>query len=356
MRGLLLLLTLLAGLAQADTTLRVLNWKDYIEPEVLERFKAEHAVRIDYQTFTSADELDRLLDAGTPYDLIVPSHFQLTRLIDSGRLLRLDKFRLSHYDNLDPKLLASLAAFSRANDYVVPYLWTTVGLVTDDAKLAERLGETPADSWSVLFDPTIANRLSDCGIGWIDAPEEIFSLWLNYRGKQLGRASPRALERYARRIGESASRVGSLNNDAYVDGLAKGQLCVAMAWAGHAITAAQQRPSLRYRIPREGGLLTIDSWAIPANAGNPELAHRFIDFMLMAPVAVRNTQATGFYSPMKTTLAEMEALAIADARLVPTAAARQRLYFLEQLSPDQKAVIDREWSRLKQDRAPDLVP
>lgn len=351
MKAILLLLTLLSGLAHADGKLRVLNWKDYIEPEVLERFKAVHGADVEYQTFTTADELERHLASDEPFDIIVPSHFQLDRLIDKGLLQRLDRAQLPSYRNLDPKLLASLASFSGANHYVVPYLWTTVGLVTNKIEIAQRLGDDYPNSWSIMFDPQIASKLSDCGIGWIDAPEEFFSLWLNYQGKQLGRANPRALERYASQVQQHASSVRALINDAYVSDLAEGRLCVSMAWAGHAIAAARQRPELDYHIPEEGGLFTVDSWAIPANSRNPALAHQFIEFMLDPSVAMRNTQTTGFYSPLSETLPEMKALAAADARLVSSAAARRRLYFLELLSAAQKSEIDQAWSSIKQSRA-----
>lgn len=350
MKALLIVLTLLSGLAQAEGKLRVLNWKDYIEPEVLEAFKAAHGVDVEYQTFTTADELEKHLTSGEPFDIIAPSHFQLTRLIDQGRLQRLDKSRLPSYRNLDPKLLGSLASFSSANSYVVPYLWTTVGLVTNKREIAQRFGVNHSNSWSLIFDPQIASKLSDCGIGWIDAPEEFFSLWLNYQGKQLNRANPRALERYGNKVLQQAADLRALNNDDYIEDLAEGRLCIAMAWAGHAISAARKRPELDYNIPQEGGLLNIDSWAIPADSRNPALAHQFIEYMLDPSIAVRNTQATGFYSPVNETLPEMRALAAADPRLISSAAARRRLYFLEELSADQKSAIDQAWARIKLSR------
>lgn len=349
MKGWLLALALCTGVCQAET-LRVLNWEGYIAPGVLADFTEQTGVDVEYRTFTTAAALEQALASDAPYDVIAPSHFQLSGLIERGKIQRLDKRQLKHYDNLDPGLLASLATFSRAVDYVVPYLWTTVGLVTDDALVTEQLGAEPPNSWSLLFDSQQASKVSRCGIGWIDAPEETFSLLLNYQGRQLARLSPRGIERSAQTLQQLAGTLRTLDNDRYIDDLAAGRLCASMAWAGHAIRASGKRPTLHYRIPQEGGLLTVDSWAIPTNAAHPELAHRFIDFMLSAPVAVKNTRSTSFYSPLKGALPELEALRSTDPQLVPTGEGRERLYFLEQPSPDQKAVIDRYWAQLRKDR------
>ena len=81
-----LLLALLPALAQAEDPIRVYNWNDYIAPEVLEEFQKETGIKVEYHTFSSADELDKALAGGEPIDVAVPSHNDLPRLIKEGRL------------------------------------------------------------------------------------------------------------------------------------------------------------------------------------------------------------------------------------------------------------------------------
>lgn len=108
--------------ARADEVLRVLNWKNYIEPQVLEAFQQSTGIRVDYRTMTAAEELDAALAAGEAFDVVVPSHFQLARLLREKRLQPLDTGALSHYRQVDPGLLAMLAGIDGANRYAVPYL------------------------------------------------------------------------------------------------------------------------------------------------------------------------------------------------------------------------------------------
>jgi putrescine transport system substrate-binding protein len=184
-------------------------------------------------------------------------------------------------------------------------------------------------------------------MGWLDAPEETFSLWMNWQGKRLHEASPRRLADSGRQLLDQSAALHSLNNEAYIEDLAAGRLCVAMAWSGHALLAASRRSTLEFLVPEEGALLTIDSWAIPSDAGQAELAYRFIDYMLEPANASLNTEATRFYAPLRSDLPEMIELAARFPALVPRASERRRLYFLEPLEAEQKQVIDQQWQAVK---------
>lgn len=348
MRYLLCVVLIFSAVSAYAQTLRIYNWKDYIDPAVVKDFERETGISVDYKTYTTAQELDEALDAGADFDLVVPSHFQLKRLIGRGHLQALDVSKLSHYRNLDPKLTASLAGFSSAGRYVVPYLWSTVGLAIDPAVVEHALGQVAPPSWRLLFDVQYVARLKGCGIGWLDAPDETFSLWMNFQGKRLLEASPRRLADVGQQLQGKSAAIRALDNESYIEQLAAGHLCVAMAWSGHALQASSRRAALAFMVPEEGALLTIDSWAIPQGSKQPELAYRFIDYMLEPRNARLNTEATLFYAPLRDELPEMIELAQRFPALVPQASERRHLYFLEPLKAEQKQVIDQQWSAIKQ--------
>lgn len=345
------LLAMLMGNAHAEEVLRVFNWTNYIEPDVLAAFQSESGIRVEYSTFSSAAELDAAMAGATQYDLVVPSHFQLARLIGEKRLQPLDFSQLPHYGSLDPALLAMLAGFDSANRYVVPYLWGSVGLVSNPSLAEPAFGGALPNSWSLLFDEQHRSRLTNCGLGMLDAPEETLSLWLNYRGRNLSKAGTRQIDQAGKQLLGMQGQFRNLDNDGYVADLASGKLCVAMAWVGHALTAAEKNPALRFRIPDEGALVFIDSLAIPTNAARPDLAYRFIDYLLKPENARRNALASRFYSPLAADDPEMKRLAQEQPALVPDQAERKRLYFLERLTPAQKVRVDEVWQRIKAARA-----
>ncbi len=63
-----LLLALTPMLASAEEVIRVYNWNDYIAPQVLKDFEAETGIRVDYHTYSTAEELAAVLATGEAID------------------------------------------------------------------------------------------------------------------------------------------------------------------------------------------------------------------------------------------------------------------------------------------------
>lgn len=334
---------------QAEEVLRVSNWPDYIAPQVLEDFQRDTGIRVDYHVHASADELDAALRRGERYDVIVPSHFQLKALIREQRLTRLDPQQLSQLAGVDLDLQAMLAGIDAANRYAVPYQWGVLGLAVNRSRAEAALGGPLAPSWGLLFDPQQSARLAGCGIGLQDAPEETFSVLFTYQGRSLARSGLRQVRRAGEQLLTLRRQASVLDNTRHTQALQAGELCLTSAWTGLALSAAaQSREALEFVIPAEGAPLTIESLAIPSNAEHPELAYRFIDYLLRPDNAVRNSQASYFYSSLKPATAELQALGKRQPELLPDPTLRRQLYFAESPSPQLKAELDQQWQSLRQ--------
>lgn len=342
------LLLSLCSYVQAAETLRVYNWAQYIDPQTLRGFERESGVKVEYHTFTTAAERDAAVFDSSGWDVLVPSHFQLPKLIREGRIKALDKSRLANYTNLDSKLLAALASFENAQRYAVPYQWSSAGLVYDTEIAVQQFGGPLPESWNLALTEQPLERLAHCGVSWLDAPEEMYSLLLNYQGKRLPHSSTQYLARQGQTLTHLAQHLLALNNEAYVDDLAAGRLCLAVAWSGQALMAAQKRPSLQFVVPAEGAPISVETWVIPTTARNTEQAYRFIDYMLRPQSSVQNSAYTLFYSALRSDLPQLRRLRQDQPALVLDPKLRSRLYFLEQPTSEQKGVIDKEWGILKE--------
>lgn len=337
-----LLLILSASVAQADV-LRVYNWIDYIDPLVISDFTRQTGIAVDYREYHSAEELEAALDRGESFDLVAPSHFQMENLIKEGKLQRIDRNQIDRFDTIDVLLQGALASFNGANDYAVPYLWSSVGIVYDRDQFQKRGLEHP-DSLMYLFEPSQLSRSKACGVGWIDAPIEVFSLYSNLIGKQLDRLPSRRINKMGGKLADVRSMVNTINNAEYTNQLMNGELCLSLAWSGHARLAASQRTSLSYHVAAEGGVIAIDSWAIPKNAKNAEQAHQFINFMLAPENAVRNSAATFFYSPLAPEMLTDKVLSSTTVKVLPDDDERSRLYMAEHLSEKQLSALEEAWA------------
>lgn len=351
MKHLLCLLALFAcGVAHAEETLRFYNWKDYVDPAVLEDFHKQTGVRVEYHSFTTTDELMQTMAKGEAYDVVVPTHFMLRQLIAEHRLATLDTQRLANYRNLDPWVISALAGIPDANQHVVPYLWGSIGLLVNPKLAQAAYGSALPNSWSLLFDEQQAGRLAHCGLGMLDAAEESTSLLLNYRGRSLATSSGRQIDRTVQSLQPIARQLRVLSSWDYIDEAAAGKLCLSMSWSGHAVLAKEKNPQLAYLIPDEGAAIYIDTLAIPANAPHPELAYRFIDFLMAPENAVRNARFTRFYAPLPNTSAAMQAMLKDAPGQVLTVEQRRRSYLLESLPEAQRKSLDTAWQQLKASR------
>src|SRR5438270_5215311 len=164
------LLCLLAGAcghpASQEQSVNIYNWYDYVKPEVLRQFTARYGIQDHYNTFDSNNTLEaRMLAGHSGYDVVFPSGAYLESMMKAGVFRSLDPAQLPNRRNLDPSILQRLAAHDPGNAHAVVYAWGITGIAYDEAKVQGRLAQAPVDSWSMLFDPEVAARLADCGIG-----------------------------------------------------------------------------------------------------------------------------------------------------------------------------------------------
>lgn len=341
------LLGLSPWLAQAADSIRVYNWNDYIAPQVLENFTRDTGIAIDYRTFVSTEELDRILASGEAIDVAVPSHNTLPALIASGRIQPLDLNLLPNRSHLDKQLLSKLAAVDPQNRHAVPYLWGAVGLAINTPQAEAAFGGPLPDSWSLLFDAGQSARLAGCGISMLDAPDETLSLLLNYQGRSLTRSAPSRIERAGVLLDELRPNLRYVDSERYIDDLAEGRLCLAMAWVGDALAAAQAGQPVRFVVPEEGSVLFIDNLVIPSNASRPDLAHRFIDYLMQPRVAALITQETLYPNGNADSAQFLDSALLEQPGLYPDQDTKRRLHALEVLPEKHAEVRDRVWLRFR---------
>ena len=95
-----------AGAMAEEKVLHVYNWSDYIAPDTLDNFHKETGIKVVYEEFDSNEVLEAILLAGSSgYDFVVPSNPFLAKQIKAGVFQKLDKSKLSNWQNMDPGLL-----------------------------------------------------------------------------------------------------------------------------------------------------------------------------------------------------------------------------------------------------------
>jgi putrescine transport system substrate-binding protein len=285
----------------AEKVVNVYNWSDYIEPDVLKEFEKETGVKVNYEVMDSNELLETKLVAGrTGYDVVVPSASFLSRQIKAGIYQKLDKSKLPNLKNLDVDITKRLEVFDPANEHAVNYMWGTSGVAYNEEAINAALPNAPVDSFAMFWDPKVISKFAKCGVSVLDAPSEVVGTVLIYLGRDANSEKPEDLAAAEKVLMSVRPYVRSINSSAYIEQLAGGEICLALGWSGDVLQAksraeeSQKTYTIKYNIPKEGAVMFFDNMAIPGDAGHPKNAHLFIDYMLRADVAAKNSNFISF--------------------------------------------------------------
>jgi len=341
------------ALAQ-DNVVNVYNWSDYIAEDTVAKFQDETGIKVNYDVFDSNEMVEaKLLAGASGYDVVVPSGFFLERQVAAGVFLPFDKSKLPNLVNIDPEVMAATAVHDPDNAHSVDYMWGTTAIGYNVGKLAERLGDTPVDSWDVVFKPEILSKLQDCGVNILDAPAEVMASALNYLGLDPNSESPDDLKQAEALLMAIRPYVRTVNSSQYIDDLGNGEICLSIGYSGDvfiARDAAEQADAgveVAYVIPREGALKRFDLFAIPADAPHVENAYKFIDFMLRPDIAAANSNYVFYASGNKAAVELMDPAVKDDPAIYPTPEVSAKLFNLKAHTPDYDELLTETWQRIK---------
>jgi spermidine/putrescine-binding protein len=335
-RAALLLAALAAGPPDRPPELHVLTWSDYFAPDTISGFEKEFGCRVTLDYIESSDTLRAKLAGGrSGYDVVFPSDEVLGELVARGLLEKLELSKIPNVRHLAPRFRGP--AYDPRQEHSVAYLWGTTGLAYNKARVS------PApDSWTALWDPRWAGRVTI-----LDDAREAFEAARRALGEGAGPLTREGIARAAARLRELRPLAFE---SAPKDRLIRGEAWLAQAFNGDALQAAsapERAADIGYVVPREGGTLWIDNLCIPRGAPNPELAHRFIDYLLRPEVAAAISKAVRFATPNAEAQKLLPRELLEDPLVYPREEDLRRCSLLGELSPDLKAALEDAWSQVK---------
>ena len=352
--------TFLAGIAlmgQAGAQERVVNvynWNDYVDPAVLDEFTKATGIKVVYDLYDNNEIIEtKLLAGNSGYDIVVPSGSFLFRMGQAKLFHPIDRSKLTNAGNIWPEVDKRLQAYDPGNRFGINYMWGTVGIGLNVAKVKARLGDMPLNSWDLAFKPDVVAKLKDCGVHMLDAPEDIIPAAMNYLGLPGGSTRVADWQKAADHLMKIRTTVQKFHSSEYINALANGDICMVVGYSGDILQArkraaeAKNGVEISYVIPKEGAQMWFDSMAIPADAKNKTEALAFIDFMLRADVAAKNTNVVSYATGNLPAKKDVKPEIANDPGVYPDAATFQRLFTNTPLDERTQRTVTRLWTRVK---------
>ena len=304
--------------ADRDHILKVYNWSDYIDENLIEEFEEWYeeqtgeSVKIVYQTFDINETMLSKIEKGhEDYDVVCPSDYIIERMLREDMLLpiNMDFGDTPNYieGSLSPYITSCLKTLvtpgKDASEYAVGYMWGTTGFIYNTKYV------DPEDlrTWDVLRNPKYAGK-----IFVKDAARDIFSqviLFLKKDEIAAGKVTREELESVPSEenvalvenyLMQIKGQVAGYEADFGKDQMTQERGWISLNWSGDACwardEAAEVGVELDYVVPDEGATVWFDGWVIPKYAKNTKAASYFINFMCKPENAIRNSEEIGYVS------------------------------------------------------------
>ncbi len=298
---------------QTGPTLRLLNWGEYLNPEVVDLFEEEYGIRV-IQSIADSNELfySKIKSQTTAYDLVIPSDYMVEKMVDEDMLIELDYELLPNFDNVTymdgvNQIYASMAATTLTRtgesvdytDYAVPYFWGTFGIIYNNRVdgLEEALNE---NGWDVYFDSE--NYFPTASRGMYDVAQFAYAAALMYLGENPNDYNTTLLNDAKTAIeGANFSEWGT---DTLKRNVESDNLDMAFVYTGDYLdrlyiqldegrTIDEIQSDFNIYIP-ETTMVFIDNMVIPYTATNLDAAHKFINFLLNPEIMALNGESVGY--------------------------------------------------------------
>jgi spermidine/putrescine transport system substrate-binding protein len=318
----------------------VLIYSDYMDPSMLKDFEATTGYPLQLELYEAQEEMiGKLQASGTAmYDVIIASDVVIQQMIHLNLLQKIDLTKIENQKNIDPKFLNP--EFDPKNEYTVPYLWGTSGIVYNDTTIA------PEDvSYAMLFDSTktIGN------FSLLDESRSMLSMTLQSLGLNPNTKDKEDIKKAVDVLLKAKSNSKFIGFDGSVAGKDKmisGLTQMAVVFNGEAQMAILENPNLRYGIPKEGSFIWVDVMTLSSKSPNPDGAYAFMNYILDAKNGAKLANYVAFGSPNKESYPFLDPEIAANPVIYPDSTIMKKLVFLS--DPGEAArFYDEAWTILK---------
>jgi spermidine/putrescine transport system substrate-binding protein len=333
----------------ARDQLHLYNWNNYIAPETIKRFEGVCQCDVVQTYYSDNEELLAKLAAGAKgYDVLVPTSNAVQALIRGGQLKPIDKTALPNLKNIDAAYLNT--PFDPGNQYSVPYAMSTTIIGYNDEKMKE-LG-LPTDTWAVIFDPKYLEKVKG-RVTVLDSASELFAAALKYLGYSANDVDPKHWDEAAAVIKKAKPYWAAFNASSYIKELTVGNIWLVHGYSNDIFQANldAQAAGRKFRIvqglPREGAVLAVDNMVIHKAAPRPDLALRFINFMLDGRNSAELTNLIGSGNPNTDALKSIKPELTKLPAVFPPKDIQAKLEQLKDLTVAQRRLRSKLWTEIK---------
>ncbi len=342
-------------------TLYVYNWGEYISDgsegsydtnaEFEKWYEKTYGekVKVNYSTYASNEDMYAKLSAGAAaYDVVIPSDYMIARMITEGMLRKINKENVPNleYVNLEMLFDDDNPYYDPTNEYSVPYTYGTVGIIYNTT----RVSEEDIGSWDLMWNEKYKGDILQ-----FNNSRDAFMTAQLLLGYSVNSDNDEEWVAALNKLLEQKEIVQGYVMDEIFNKMENGSAAISAYYAGDFFTMYGDNEDLAFFYPKEGTNIYVDAMCIPTCSQNPELAERYINFMLSEDAAIANAEYICYASPNRLVYENEEYIAAMEELHED---AMSILYndiidknfqaeYYHNLSPEQLERVNELWEELK---------
>ena len=322
-------------------TLNVYNWGEYIangtdgSMDINAEFTRRTGIQVNYTTFDSNESLySKLAGGGADYDVIIPSDYMISRMIQENMVAELDFDNIPNFQYVDEQFKDP--AYDPGSKFSVPYTWGVVGLFYNTEYVDE------VTSWEVLWDDQYAGKIL-----MFDNPRDAFGIAQFLLGQDVNTTDPADWNQAADLLKAQKPLVQAYVMDQIFDKMESGEAWIGPYYSGDAAILVDNNENIAYAVPEEGTNYFVDALCVPITSSHRAEAEEYINFLCDPEIAGANMDYIGYSTPISAAKEYMDPEVVASPIHYPEGEVLDRAQVFVNLPEETSAQLDQLWAEVK---------
>ncbi len=325
------------GCKKDTKELNLFNWTEYLPQEVIDKFEAETGIKINYNTYSSNEEmLAKVSAAPGTYDLVVSSDYMVDIMNKLNLLEEIDKEAITNLKNIGPEYLDK--GFDPGNKYTVPYMCGTALLAVNT-----KLVTIDIQHYVDLWDPSLKDNIVT-----LDDQRGLMGVVLKKLGYSINETDPAVMELVKEELIALKPNIKAFDSDSPKTLLIKEEVAVGFVWNAEAVLAQNENPDIKIVMPEEGLYLWQDNFLIPKGSKHKENSEEFINFLLRPEISKLLSEAFPYTNPNAAAKELLSEDVKNNLGIYPPASVYEQGEYLVDLG-STTVLYDKIWTEFKQE-------
>jgi spermidine/putrescine transport system substrate-binding protein len=271
--------------------LNILTWAGYNEDRIIKPFEEKYNCKVNSKNFSGDEQMLTIWSASKPgtWDVVNPDGPWVKLLAAQGKIMKLDAAKYP-LDDLFPIFQRFPQHWEGNTLWGVASRWGFYGIAYNTKYVTKE----EVKSWKVMWDPKYKGKV---GIyGWYLPNMGNFGRYLGFESPyDIDMDQLKQLEKTLLELKPQVATI-TLTASELIQALANESVWMAPAGNWAAVTLKEQGLPIEHFVPDEGAVSWTESLCITSDSKNPDLAEKFLQWMLSPEIQAKLAWAEAFHA------------------------------------------------------------